>query len=44
MAFTEYSINMSVKVIKALDDVIVDIISKKKLNQTVTELFIRGRS
>ena len=44
MAFTEYSINMPVKVIKAFDDVIDDIISNKKLNQKVTALFIRGKS
>ena len=41
MAFTEYPINMSVKVIKAFDDVIDDIISNKKLNQKLFLLLLR---
>ena len=32
------------KVLIAFDDMITDMISNKKLNPTVTELFIRGRN
>ena len=39
----EYTLGKYRKVLIVFDDVIVDIINKKKLNPVVTELFIRGR-
>ena len=35
--------NMKRKILIAFDDMIADMISSKKLNLKVTELFIRGR-
>ena len=47
-AFIEYSndmddINKKRKILIVFDDMIADMLSNKKLNPTVTELFIRGR-
>ena len=39
----KYNRNRKQKNIIVFDDIIADILSKKKLNKTVTELFIRGR-
>ena len=39
----EYNPNESRKILIAFDDRIADIISNKKLDRTVDELFIRGR-
>ena len=39
----EHSPNMKRKILIAFDDMIADMISSKKLNLKVTELFIRGR-
>ena len=39
----KYNRNRKQKKIIVFDDIIADILSKKKLNKTVTELFIRGR-
>ena len=36
-------ITISIKKIKYFDDMITDMINKKRLNSIVTELFIRGR-
>ena len=38
----EYNPNKKQKVLIVFDDMIVDILSNKKLNPIVTELFIRG--
>ena len=39
----EYDIDKEGKILVAFDDMIADMINNKKLNSTVTELFIRGR-
>ena len=39
----EYNSNNKRKILVAFDDMIVDMLSNKKLNPIVTELFIRGR-
>ena len=39
----EYNPNKNKKILVALDDLIADMLSNKKLNLIVTELFIRGR-
>ena len=39
----EYNQNKKRKILIVFDDMIVDILSNKKLNPVVTELFIRGR-
>ena len=39
----EYSLDKDNKNLIAFDDMIADMINNKKLNSTVTELFIRGR-
>ena len=39
----EYHPDKDCKVLIVFDDMITDIVSNKKLNQIVTELFIRGR-
>ena len=39
----EYNLGKNRKVLIVFDDMIVDMISNKKLNRVVTELFIRGR-
>ena len=39
----EYSLAKKLKVLIVSDDRIADMINNKKLNQVVTELFIRGR-
>ena len=39
----EYNPNKEHKILIAFDDVIADMLSNKKRNPTVTELFIRGR-
>ena len=39
----EYNPNESRKILIAFDDRIADMISNKKLDRTVDELFIRGR-
>ena len=39
----EYNSNNKRKILIAFDDMIVDMLSNKKLNPIVTELFIRGR-
>ena len=39
----EYNPNKKRKILMAFDDMIADILSNKKLNPIVTELFIRGR-
>ena len=39
----EYNLGKTRKVLIIFDDMIVDMISNKKLNRVVTELFIRGR-
>ena len=39
----EYNLNKKRKLLIVFDDMIADILSKEKLNPTVTELFIRGR-
>ena len=39
----EYNLGKTRKVLIVFDDMIVDMISNKKLNRVVTELFIRGR-
>ena len=39
----EYNPNKKLKILIVLDDTIVDMLSDKKLNPIVTELFIRGR-
>ena len=39
----EYNPGKKCKVLIVFDDIIADMINNKKLNQTVTELFIRGR-
>ena len=39
----EYNPNKNQKILTVFDDMIADILSNKKLNPVVTELFIRGR-
>ena len=39
----EYNPNKKRRILVVLDDMIADMLSNKKLNQRVTELFIRGR-
>ena len=39
----EYNPNKKRKILIVLDDIIVDMLSNKKHNPIVTELFIRGR-
>ena len=39
----EYNPNKKCKILIVFDDMIADILSNKKLNAIVTELFIRGR-
>ena len=39
----EYNIDKERKILKVFDDMIADMISNKKLNSVVTELFMRGR-
>ena len=39
----EYNLNKKRKILIAFDVMIADILSNKKLNPIVTELFIRGR-
>ena len=39
----EYNPNKNRKILIVFDDIIADILSNKKLNPVVTELFIRGR-
>ena len=39
----EYNPNKNQKILTVFDDMITDILSNKKLNPVVTELFIRGR-
>ena len=39
----EYNIDKEHKILIVFDDIIADIITNKKLNSIVTELFIRGR-
>ena len=39
----EYNIDKERKILTVFDDMIADMINNKKLNSTVTELFIRGR-
>ena len=39
----EYNLNKKRKTLITFDDMIADMLSNKKLNSIVTELFIRGR-
>ena len=39
----EYNSNKKRKILIVFDDITVDMLSNKKLNPIVTELFIRGR-
>ena len=39
----EYNISKKRKILIVFDDMIADMINNEKLNQVVTELFIRGR-
>ena len=39
----EYNLNKKHKILIIFDDMIADVLSNKKLNSTVTELFIRDR-
>ena len=39
----EYILNKERKILIVFDDMIADVLSNKKLNPVVTELFIRGR-
>ena len=39
----EYNSNKKQEILIAFDDMIADMLSNKKLNPIVTELFIRGR-
>ena len=39
----EYNSNKKRKILIVFDDMIAEMLSNKKLNQIVTELFIRGR-
>ena len=39
----EYNPNKKLKILIVFDNMIVDMLSNKKLNPIVTELFIRGR-
>ena len=39
----EYNLNKRQKILIVFDDMITDMLSNKKLNPKVTELFIRGR-
>ena len=38
----EYNVDKDGKILIVFDDMIADIIKKKKLNSIVTELFVRG--
>ena len=38
----EYNPNKKVKILTALDDMIADMVSNKKLNPIVSEIFIKG--
>ena len=40
----KYYPNKKRKILIIFDDMIADVLSNKKLNQLVTELFIRGRN
>ena len=40
----QYNPNKKRKILVVFDDMIADMLSNKKLNPTVTELFIRGRN
>ena len=40
----EYNTGKKRKILIVFDDMIADMINNKKLNSTVTELFIRGRN
>ena len=40
----EYNPNKKRKILIVLDDIIADMLSNKKLNPIVTELFIRGKN
>ena len=39
----QYNIGTTCKILIVFDDMIADVINNEKLNQVVTELFIRGR-
>ena len=39
----DYNLGKKRKILIVFDDMIADMINNKKLNPTVTELFIRGR-
>ena len=39
----EYNLNEERKILTVFDDMIADMLSNKKLNPLVTELYIRGR-
>ena len=39
----DYNLNKKQKILSVFDDMIADMLSNKKLNRIVTELFIRGR-
>ena len=39
----QYNPNMKRKILIVFDDMIIDMLSNKKLNIIVTEIFIRGR-
>ena len=41
--FEEYKPNKKLKVLIVFDDMITNVLSNKKLNRIVTELFIKGR-
>ena len=41
--FTKYSHDKKPKLLIVFDDLILDVLSNKKLNPNVTNLFIRGR-
>ena len=40
--FDEHNVNKERKILIVFDDIIADMLNKKKLNSVVTELFIRG--
>ena len=39
----KYNLNKKYKILSVFDDMIVDMLSNKKLQETVTKLFTRGR-
>ena len=39
----EHNLGKKIKILEVFDDMIADMITNKKLNPVVTELFIRGR-